>query len=98
MFLFFPCLQVFFLFNYAIQKNFIQWDKLWAIWFFLIMQMGSLFIFTDLSIGNFAQYFKIPKTFWTDIVVIYQDIMYSLDIAFFGVFVIALSYDYAFQN
>ena len=93
-YLLFPVLHTFFLFNLGFQKNLLVADKFWSIWFYLLFQIASLVSYSDLLIGNFANYFQLPRDGWTEAMVVYQDICYGWEILLFSAFVISLSIDY----
>ena len=93
-YLLYPAVATLFLFNYGLEKSLLTVEKFWSIWFALLFQVASLFIFKDLLVGKFADFFEIPRGFWSNLVVEFQTVTYALELIFFSGFVISLSVDY----
>ena len=53
-YLFFPWFQFLFMFNLGFQKNLLEKERFWSVWFYLLFQIWTMVTFADLIIGNFA--------------------------------------------
>ena len=53
-FLFFPALNVLFMFSPTLKDDILTNNTAWAVWFVYIFEISIFFIFTDLYLGDFA--------------------------------------------
>ena len=66
-FLFFPSLNILFMFSPSLKSDLLTTNTAWSVWFVMLFEMAILAIFTDLYVGDFASIFEIPTSFWTDL-------------------------------
>ena len=69
-YLLFPTLAMIFLFNLGLQKNLLTPANTWSIWFAIIFQLTVLIMNDNMLTGQFADYFKLQKSIWTNLLVV----------------------------
>ena len=93
-FLFFPTLDMLFLFNTGLQNQLVTINNYWSIWFLILFQIIVLTVFWDLMNGKFADFFEVPRGFAAETVVVIQSLAYLTQILIFAVFTISVGIDY----
>ena len=92
-FLFFPSLNVLFMFSPSLKEDLLTDDTVWSIWFIYLFELAVLYIFYDLMLGDFAQYFEIPTSFWTDVFIWIQIVSMSIELVLFLAYLLSATVD-----
>ena len=94
-FMFFPILQIWFLYNKNMEQALMNRQNSWSIWFWMLFQLSALVVVRELVVGSFAEYFQVmPRELWSQIVVYSQVYGYGVEIFFFFCYIISLMTDY----